>query len=230
MVKAEIAAQPKPESWREIAREAATTIANLSAIDFSCFADYHAKRGKLVNEMLLPIILAAIERSHAAQPRICDQCSRKLEDGALYEDHAARPQPSKASQWCSCNDPEYQHRTHEHDQPPAKATDDKPKEWTHVSVAKLISDHGFNGVVNAHNAELTAERRRREQAERESVTVAENARQVHIQLLSALAAIEKHNKHAQWPNCYKIKVELSALREHDARLRAQWEKEHEQSK
>jgi hypothetical protein len=58
--------QPKPESWLEIAREAATTIANLSAIDFSCFADYHAKRGKLVNEMLLPIILAAIERSHAA--------------------------------------------------------------------------------------------------------------------------------------------------------------------
>ena len=26
-----------------------------------------------------------------SEPQICDQCSRKLEDGALYEDHAAQP-------------------------------------------------------------------------------------------------------------------------------------------
>jgi phage-related protein len=97
-----------------------------------------------------------------------------------------------------------------------------PKEWTpelewRVTRLQAIVTHGgYEELSRTIIYELTAERQRREQAERELSDLAWRYGDQHDRLLSALAAIEKHNKRAQWPNCYKIKVDLSALREHDA--------------
>jgi hypothetical protein len=109
------------DEWQEIAMEAA------GEWDSSVLAKVQCRLHVDDKAELRDIILAAIARSHAAQP-----------------------QPSKASQWCSCNDPEYQHRTHEHDQPPTKATDDKQEKWRvedhsdEKAACFCASRHGFS--------------------------------------------------------------------------------------
>lgn len=95
------AAQPKPESWREIAREAAL--------------GWYGTRGS-DTDALSRVILAAIERSHAAQPQpsmtdqqimnalaavvTTDKLDSRIREwcsDALHAMQAAQPQPSKAS-------------------------------------------------------------------------------------------------------------------------------------
>lgn len=175
---------------------------------------------------------------------------------------AERIEPSDLRRWLPHDDMTHAKQTdigQPSDQPPspAKATDDKQGEWPLNDKPAIFNGIRFGLTVEkwiiinkAHNAELAAERQRREQAEatanhnadigdsiaraskqtedalRERCEQERSGRLLYMgrdkvlrsQLMSALAAIEKHNRLYSDPERH-IDVDLSALREHDAEVR-----------
>jgi hypothetical protein len=246
--------QPKPESWREIAREQPP---------WAC-----SKWGGYEHDWLeCPDCLKAydIQNEAAQHPFDVEVCYCGQEAAKHDMSHDIRVMGEDATSR----------------QPPAKATDDK-QEWTLKSVIKLVGVQALRidytriaqRIADAHNAELAkerdrvkykneqgefvgrgvleerneqlrqdlaAERQRRKQSEKEhrewlnayeqeALQHEARIKGLEQQLLSAQAAIEKHNRLPEEDCNWPINVDLSTLREHDAELRAQWEKEHEQSK
>lgn len=116
------------------------------------------------------------------------------------------------------------------------------KEWTPTKVKQFIGPalstvsptDSFDACYRlscAINAALAAERQRAEKAEREATTIAENARQIHIQLLSAQAAIkallraipndERLADHVELFEALENEDFESLLHRHDAEVRHQ---------
>jgi ribosomal protein S27E len=233
------AAQPKPESWRDIAEEYALFIVRSNPTWWGSIPPSDCIKS------LKSIILTVIERSHAAQPQP-GKASPLGERRDAIPSAKIAPTPPLVTTL-----PVVSYH------PPAKATD-----WTPERVKDYLKwNDGVDILAMDFTAELAAERRRREQAEHwlgellavihcdgghyQSEHGTEKATKdaidkrnrlvarndiLEYQLLSALAAIEKHNNTLRRPTPQRINIDLSALREHDAELRAQWEKEHEQSK
>ncbi len=91
----------------------------------------------------------------AAARGTCDQCSRKLEDGQLFNDH--QPKPT-----CTCNKENRgasQHSSH----CLAANRPHQPKptgEWTAAYVSELWQSGGNQNLADAHNAALADERER----------------------------------------------------------------------
>jgi len=96
------------------------------------------------------------------------------------------------------------------------------QEWTlDWLLEKYCDTNGFpnlKGIADAHRAELATEREKNKQADIELDRIDRERSQVRQQLLCALAAIEKHNNTLRVGSCHYIEVDLSALREHDAKV------------
>jgi hypothetical protein len=181
------------------------------------------------------------------QPRIYTRCP------ACFNDTLTINKGHLLCTWLDCPNPALIDSAEPACAAQPKATDDQ-QEWTckdgvvyfdtHKGWPLRYKKHALE-VVNAHKSALAAERQRTKRAqsdygdaclqlqtERQRLDVADRDRcrmseqicELHEQRLSALAAIEKHNKSLEGSAAERhidpINVDLSALREHDEKITA----------
>lgn len=223
------------ESWQEIAEKVVIRLMDYSSMDFN---DEERKE----HEDKVSVILAAIERSHAAQPQRseqvelgnhdceydsdgapCNRCGKTAAEAIMYSERKLRSdQPQSAtSQLLSGNVPRTWH------------VKNRLGDWNAIyDEGGNIVGHAYwrddrDKITSAHNQALAAERQLREQAEEDVEEMNGYVKQAKASLLSAQAAIKWAL--SQYANldvgvCAILKklrdVDLSALQKHDEEILA----------